>query len=114
MESPSFSQCGLVNAFLAAPHKIMPLGFPGSPFLSQEMRGETMADRVSKLPRGKKKIPIDVVRARLQNHLELVLASNNEVLIRMMEQFFSEMIDRAVQERPKAEVIPINREDKKW
>jgi hypothetical protein len=27
----------------------------------------------------------------------------------MMEQFFSEMIDRAVQERPKAEVILINR-----
>jgi DNA-binding FadR family transcriptional regulator len=71
-----------------------------------------MADRVSKLPRGKKKVPIDVVRARLQNHLELVLASNNELLIRMMEQFFSEMIHRAVQERPKAEVIPINRADK--
>jgi DNA-binding FadR family transcriptional regulator len=71
-----------------------------------------MAERVSKLPRGKKKIPINVVRARLQNHLELVLASNNEVLIRMMEQFFSEMIDRAVQERPKAEVVPINRKAK--
>jgi DNA-binding FadR family transcriptional regulator len=68
-----------------------------------------MAERISKLPRGKKKIPIDVVRMRLRNHLELVLASNNEVLIRMMEQFFSEMIDRAVQEHPKAEVIPINR-----
>jgi DNA-binding FadR family transcriptional regulator len=68
-----------------------------------------MAERISKLPRGKKKIPIDVVRMRLRNHLELVLASNNEVLIQMMEQFFSEMIDRAVQERPKAEVIPINR-----
>ena len=72
-----------------------------------------MAERASKLPRGKKKVPIDVVRERLRNHLELVLASNNEVLIRMMEQFFSEMIDRAVQERPKAEVIPITREDKK-
>jgi hypothetical protein len=71
-----------------------------------------MAERISKLPRGKKKIPIDVVRMRLRNHLELVLASNNEVLIRMMEQFFSEMIDRAVQERPKAEVIPINRRGK--
>jgi DNA-binding FadR family transcriptional regulator len=71
-----------------------------------------MAERISKLPRGKKKIPIDAVRARLRNHLELVLASNNEVLIRMMEQFFSEMIDRAVQERPKAEVIPINRRGK--
>jgi hypothetical protein len=68
-----------------------------------------MAERFSKLPRGKKKIPIDVVRMRLRNHLGLVLASNNEVLIQMMEQFFSEMIDRAVQERPKAEVIPINR-----
>jgi len=69
-----------------------------------------MAERVSKLPRGKKKVPIDVVRERLRNHLDLVLASNNEVLIRMMEQFFSEMIDRAVQERPKAEVVPIKRE----
>lgn len=46
---------------------------------------------------------------RLRNHLELVLASNNDVLIRMIEQFFSEVIDRAVQERPKAEVVPINR-----
>ena len=71
-----------------------------------------MANRVSKLPRGKRKLPINVVRTRLRNHLELVLASNNEVLIRMMEHFFSEMINRAVQERPKAEVIPINRENK--
>ena len=69
-----------------------------------------MAERVSKLPRGKKKLPINVVRERLRNHLELVLASNNEMLIRMMEQFFSEMIDRAVQQRPKAEVIPIKSE----
>jgi hypothetical protein len=69
-----------------------------------------MADRVSKLPRGKKKIPIDVVRTRLRNHLELVLASNNEALIRMIERFFSEMIDRLVQERPKGKVIPIKRE----
>ena len=68
-----------------------------------------MTERVSKLPRGKKKIPIDVVRMRLRTHLELVLASNNDVLIRMIEQFFSEVIDRAVQERPKAEVVPINR-----
>jgi len=73
---------------------------------------KTMANRVSKLPQGKKKLPINVVRTRLRNHLELVLASNNEVLIRMMEQFFSQMIARAVQERPKADVIPINREDK--
>jgi len=71
-----------------------------------------MADRVSKLPRGKKKLPINVVRDKLRNHLELVLASNNEVLIRMMEQFFSEMIDRAVRERPKAEIIPIKPEKK--
>jgi hypothetical protein len=70
-----------------------------------------MAERVSKLPRGKKKLPLNVVRARLRSHLELVLASNNEVLIRMMERFFSEMINRAVQERPKAKVIPINPED---
>jgi hypothetical protein len=69
-----------------------------------------MADRVSKLPRGKKKIPINVVRTRLRNHLDLVLASNNEALIRMIEQFFSEIINRAVQERPKAEVVPIKRE----
>ena len=71
-----------------------------------------MADRVSKLPRGKKKIPINVVRTSLRNHLDLVLASNNEALIRMIEQFFSEIIARAVQERPKAEVVPINRKAK--
>ena len=47
-----------------------------------------MTERISKLPRGKKKIPTNVVRARLRNHLELVLASNNEALIRMNEQFF--------------------------
>ena len=64
-----------------------------------------MADRVSKLPRGKKKIPINVVRTRLRNHLDLVLASNNEALVRMIEQFFSEIINRAVQERPKAKVV---------
>ncbi len=69
-----------------------------------------MPERVSKLPRGKKKIPINVVRTRLRNHLDLVLASNNEALIRMIEQFFSEIIDRTVQERPKAEVFPIKRE----
>ena len=69
-----------------------------------------MADHVSKLPRGKKKIPIDVIRTRLRDHLDLVLASNNEALIRMIEQFFSEIIDRLVQERPKAEVVPIKRE----
>ena len=69
-----------------------------------------MADRVSKLPRGKKKIPIDVIRTRLRDHLDLVLASNNEALIRMIEQFFSKIIDRLVQERPKAEVVPIKRE----
>lgn len=68
-----------------------------------------MADRISKLPRGKKKLPIDVVRTRLRDHLDLVLASNNEAVIRMIEQFFSEVIARLVQERPKAEVIPISR-----
>jgi len=72
-----------------------------------------MADHVSKLPRGKKKIPIDVIRTRLRDHLDLVLASNNEALIRMIEQFFSEIIDRLVQERPKAEVVPIKRESLK-
>ena len=69
-----------------------------------------MADRVSKLPRGKKKLPIEVIRTRLRDHLDLVLASNNEPLIRMIEQFFSEIIDRLVQKRPKAEVVPIKRE----
>jgi hypothetical protein len=39
-----------------------------------------MAARVSKLPRGKKKLPINVIRTRLRNHLELVLASDNEAL----------------------------------
>ena len=71
-----------------------------------------MVDRVSKLPRGKKKIPINVVRTRLRNHLDLVLATNNEALIRMIEQFFSEIINRAVQERPKAEVVAIKHSEK--
>ncbi len=66
-----------------------------------------MADRISKLPRGKKIAPIDVVRARLRNHVDIVLASNNETLIRRVERFFTETIDRLVQERPKGEVVPI-------
>jgi hypothetical protein len=69
-----------------------------------------MAQRISKLPRGKNKLPIDVVRMRLRNHVDRVLASNNEALIRMIEQFFSEIINRTIQERPKAEVVPIKRE----
>jgi len=69
-----------------------------------------MVERVSKLPRGKKKLPINVIRTKLRNHLDLVLASNNEVLIRMIEQFFSQIIDRTVQARPKAEVVPLKRE----
>jgi hypothetical protein len=69
-----------------------------------------MSKNISRLPRGKKQIPIDIVRTRLRNHVELVLASNNEVLIRMIERFFSEMTDRLVQgriERPKAPVVSI-------
>ena len=72
-----------------------------------------MAERISKLPRGKKKPSIDVVRARLRNHVEVVLASNNEPLIRMVERFFSETIERLIQERPKAEVVPIKQETSK-
>ena len=72
-----------------------------------------MAERISKLPRGKKTPSIDVVRARLRNHVEGVLASNNEALIRMMERFFAETIDRLIQERPKGEVVPIMRETPK-
>jgi hypothetical protein len=71
---------------------------------------KTMAERISKLPRGKNKLPIDVVSMRLRNHLDRVLASSNETLIRMIEQFFSEIINRTIQERPKAEVVPIKRE----
>jgi hypothetical protein len=69
-----------------------------------------MSKNVSKLPRGKNQTPIDIVRTRLRNHVELVLASNNEVLIRMIERFFSEMTDQLVRgrtERPKAPVVPI-------
>jgi hypothetical protein len=70
-----------------------------------------MSKNISKLPRGKNQIPIDIVRTRLRNHVELVVASNNEVLIRMIERFFSEMTDRLVldtrSERPKASVVPI-------
>jgi phosphomannomutase len=69
-----------------------------------------MAEHISKLPRGKKKPSIDVVRARLRNHVEVVLASNNEPLIRMVERFFTETIDRLIQERPKGDVIPIKQE----
>jgi hypothetical protein len=72
-----------------------------------------MADRISKLPRGKKTSPIDVVRARLRNHVEVVLASNNEALIRMVERFFTETIDRLIEERPKGDVVPIMRETPK-
>lgn len=69
-----------------------------------------MADRVSKLPRGKKTPPIDVVRASLRNHVERVLASDNEALIRMIERFFTETIDRLIQARPKGEIVPIKQE----
>ena len=72
-----------------------------------------MADRVSKLPRGKKIAPIDVVRARLRDHVEVVLASNNETLIRMVERFFTETIDRLIQGHPKGEVVPIKQEKPK-
>jgi hypothetical protein len=63
---------------------------------------------ISKFP--KKQIPIDIVRTRLRNHVEIVLASNNDVLIRMIERFFSEMNEQLVRgrtERPKAPVVPI-------
>jgi hypothetical protein len=33
---------------------------------------KTMAERISKLPRGKNKLPIDVVSMRLRNHLDRV------------------------------------------
>ena len=72
-----------------------------------------MADRISKLPRGKKVSPIDVVRARLRDHVEVVLGSNNEALIRMVERFFTETINRLIQERPKGEVVPIKQENPK-
>jgi hypothetical protein len=76
-----------------------------------------MSKNISKLPRGKKQIPIDIVRTRLRNHVELVLASNNELLIRMIEGFFSEMTDRIIRdarsERPKAPVVPIRPKEKK-
>jgi DNA-binding FadR family transcriptional regulator len=76
-----------------------------------------MSKNISNLPRGKKQIPIDVVRARLRSHVELVLASNNQMLIRMIEQFFTQIIDRLVRdgriERPKGEVVPIHEKRKK-
>jgi hypothetical protein len=76
-----------------------------------------MSKNISKLPRGKKQIPIDIVRTKLRNHVELVLASNNEVLIRMIERFFSEMTDRLVLdariERPKAPVVPIRQRERR-
>jgi hypothetical protein len=75
-----------------------------------------MSTNISKLPRGKKQIPIDIVRARLRNHVERVLASNNQLLIRMIERFFSEIINRLVRdgriERPKGEIVPIRPEGK--
>jgi hypothetical protein len=75
-----------------------------------------MSRNISRLPRGKTQIPIDIVRTRLRNHVELVLASNNELLIRMIEGFFSEMTDQLVRgrtERPKAPVVPIRSKEKK-
>jgi hypothetical protein len=76
-----------------------------------------MSRNSSRLPRGKTQIPIDIVRTRLRNHVELVLASNNELLIRMIEGFFSEMTDRIIRdarsERPKAPVVPIRPKEKK-
>jgi hypothetical protein len=76
-----------------------------------------MSRNISRLPRGKTQIPIDIVRTRLRNHVELVLASNNELLIRMIEGFFSEMTDRIIRdarsERPKAPVVPIRPKEKK-
>ena len=72
-----------------------------------------MAERISKLPRGKRIPPIDVVRARLRNHVDVVLASDNEPLIRMVERFFTETIDRLIQERPKGQVVPIKQENLK-
>jgi hypothetical protein len=80
------------------------------------LEGLTTSANISKLPRGKKQIPIDTVRARLRSHVDLVLASNNQLLIRMIERFFSEIIDRLVRdgriERPKAEIVPIRPEEK--
>jgi len=72
-----------------------------------------MADHISKLPRGRRIPHIDVVRARLRNHVDVVLASNNETLIRMVERFFSETINRLIQERPKGEVVPIKQDNPK-
>jgi hypothetical protein len=76
----------------------------------------TVANKISKLPRGKKQIPIDVVRSRLRQDVEFVLASNNEALIRMVERFFREVLDRLVEdvrtERPKGEVVPIREREK--
>ena len=75
-----------------------------------------MAKNISKLPHRQKQIPIDIVQSRLRDHVERVLASNNEVLIRMIEQFFREMIDRFVGdgkiERQKAAVVPIRKKEK--
>lgn len=75
-----------------------------------------MAKNISRLPHREKQIPIDVVQIRLRDHVERVLASNNEVLIRMIEQFFSEMIDRFVGDErikhPKGNVVPIRKKEK--
>jgi hypothetical protein len=75
-----------------------------------------MAKNISRLPHRQKQIPIDIVQIRLRDHVERVLASNNATLIRMIEQFFSEMIDRFVGddqiERRKAAVVPIRKKEK--
>ena len=75
-----------------------------------------MAKNISKLPHRQKQIPIDIVQSRLRDHVERVLTSNNEVLIRMIEQFFREMIDQFVGdgkiERQKAAVVPIRKKEK--
>jgi hypothetical protein len=78
--------------------------------------GLTMVKNISRLPHRPKQIPIDIVQIRLRDHVERVLASNNAVLIRMIEQFFSEMIDRFVDddqiEHQKAAVVPIRKKEK--
>jgi len=75
-----------------------------------------MAKNISRLPKRQKQIPLHIVQIRLRDHVERVVASNNELLIRMMEQFFSEMINRFVGddqiERQKAVVVPFRNKEK--
>ena len=59
--------------------------FPSSTVLSQNMRVKLWPSVFQNSREGKRGHPLTVVRVRLRNHLELVVESNNGILIQMIE-----------------------------